>query len=69
MSILKPPKVSWDELKDVGSLSILQLLYLLKPPQVWGILVVIFAVLSGSFGLGYKLKGLVRKKIGSDLHI
>jgi hypothetical protein len=58
MSNLNTPKVSWDQLKDIGSLSILQLFYLLKPTQVWSILVVIFAVLSGSFSLGYKLKGL-----------
>jgi hypothetical protein len=32
---------------------------MLRPAQLWAILGVIFAVLSGAFGLGYNLKGLV----------
>jgi hypothetical protein len=47
------------QLKDLSSLTILQLLSLLRPAQVWAILGAIFVVLSGAFGLGYKLKGLV----------
>lgn len=47
------------ELEDLSSLTILRLLSLLRPAQVWAILGVIFAVLSGTFGLGYQLKGLV----------
>ena len=47
------------ELKDLSSLTMLQFLSVLRPAQVWAILGVIFAVLSGTFGLGYKLDGLV----------
>ena len=47
------------ELEDLSSLTILRLLSLLRPAQVWAIVGVIFAVLSGTFGLGYQLKGLV----------
>ena len=32
---------------------------MLRPAQLWAILGVFFAVLSGAFGLGYNLKGLV----------
>ena len=53
------PKLTPSELKDLSSLNILQLLSLFRPAQVWAILGVIFMVLSGTFGLGYKLKGQV----------
>jgi hypothetical protein len=48
-----------DTLTDIASLSILQLIYLLKPGQLWGLLIVLFGLLSGSFGLGYKISSLV----------
>ena len=31
---------------------------MLKPAQVWTVITVLFAILGGSFGLGYKLRGL-----------
>ena len=48
-----------EKLKDLGSLSILHLVYLLKPGQVWALLGALFCLLSGSFGLGYKISNLV----------
>jgi hypothetical protein len=52
-------KPNYGETKDLSSLTILQLLSMLRPAQVWAILGVIVAVLSGAFGLGYNLKSLV----------
>jgi hypothetical protein len=52
-------KPIYHETKDLSSLTILQILSMLRPAQLWAILGVFFAVLSGAFGLGYNLKGLV----------
>ena len=52
-------KTTHNQIKDLSSLTILQLLSILRPTQIWTILGIIFAVLSGAFGLGYNLKGLV----------
>lgn len=41
---------------DVESLTMLQLMASLKPAHLWAILVIISVLLSGAFGLGYKLK-------------
>lgn len=59
MSESMKTKTIHGEMKDLSSLTILQLLSMLRPTQVWAILGVIFAVLSGAFGLGYNLKSLV----------
>lgn len=47
------------ERTDVGALSIGRLLAALGPKQVWGLLAAAFALLSGSFGLGYKTSSAV----------
>lgn len=41
------------------SLTISQIMTSMKPAQIWGVLVIVFGLLSGSFGLGYKLKSSV----------
>lgn len=41
--------------KKISSLTISELFLMLKPAQLWTIITIIVAVLSGSFGLGYKL--------------
>ena len=46
------------ENRDVASLSLPQLFSSLKLTQVWAVITVFFAVLGGSFGLGYKLRDL-----------
>lgn len=43
----------------VAELSLGKLLSALTPPQLWGIIVVVFIMLSGAFGLGYKLRSTV----------
>ena len=55
MSETNTPKPENRMQKDISSLTISELLSVLKPAQLWIILTVIFAVLSGTFGLGYKL--------------
>ena len=59
MSELNETKTAQSNIKDLSSLTILQLISILRPAQIWTILGIIFAVLSGAFGLGYNLKGLV----------
>jgi hypothetical protein len=59
MPNIKTPSASQNDLDDIASVSMLRLVSLLKPAQVWGILVVLFAVLSGTFGLAYKLRSYI----------
>lgn len=44
---------------NLESLTMFQILTSLKPAQIWTILVIVFGLLSGSFGLGYKLKSSI----------
>lgn len=47
----------------VESLTLSQIIKSLKPGQAWAIIVITFGLLSGSFGLGYKLKSSIAESV------
>ena len=66
MSKQKTTRSGNEEDHDVSSLSLVELVSMLKPAQVWTVITVLFAILGGSFGLGYKLRGLTSEAAGPN---
>ena len=56
------------ERTKVESLTLSQIMVSMKPGQLWTILVIVFGLLSGSFGLGYKAKAYVGESELARLH-
>ena len=50
-----------EESRDIASFTLLQLFSRLKPAQTWAVITILFTVLGGTFGLGYKLSDFLAK--------